>query len=88
VSATHYPADAWGGEWVYGGGAPSSALAPSTAHLIQAQWDDTEIPDQRFCHAKSSKTDSQCRAFPRKGTAYCVFHTEAPVDEPDPGADS
>lgn len=77
MSAERYPADAWGGTQVdayAGGAAPTRALCPPTAHLTQAQWDDTEIPDQQFCMSTSSTTNMQCRAYKANGTEHCVFH--------------
>lgn len=80
MSVHHYPADSWGGTQVdayVAGGAPRSALAPSSAQPVQAQWDDTEIPDERFCAATSSKTQMQCKVYHVKGSPYCWFHQGA-----------
>lgn len=88
MTAQHYPADAWGGTTVHVGAAPSSALAPSTAHLTQASWDDTEIPDQQFCMSISSKTNMQCRAYKVKGEEHCTFHLRAIKKARDSGAES
>ena len=77
MSAHHYHAHAWGGTQVdaYAGGrAPASALAPSSAEPVQAQWDDTEIPEENFCASISSRTNCQCRAYKVKGEQHCHFH--------------
>ena len=94
MTANRYYADAWGGAQVdeymaakVGGSAPKSALCPSTAHLTQSQWDDTEIPDQQFCMSTSSKTNMQCRAYKVKNEEHCTFHLKRIKRESSDGAE-
>lgn len=90
MSATAYPADAWGGvqaDAYSGGSASPRALHPSSAQWSEAVWDDTEIPDQQFCMSTSSKTEMQCRAYKVKGEEHCVFHLKAIKRAADDGAE-
>lgn len=87
MTASHYHAHSWGGVQAdahAGGAASTRALAPSTAQLVQAQWDDTEIPDERYCKATSKRTNCQCRAYPMVGENYCTFHMKS-IDQENAG---
>ena len=87
--SAHYPAHAWGGIQVdayINGAAPSSTLAPTGAVAVGGAWDEAEVLDERFCQSISMKTEKQCRAYPKKGSAHCIYHS--PRVSADDGANS
>lgn len=89
-----YSAHAWGGvqaDAYDAKGNPQTSIAPSSAEPVQAPYDGTEIPDEHRCQSISDKTGVQCKAWPKRGEAHCIYHlhrVRKAQEGADDGADS
>jgi hypothetical protein len=76
VTAGTYPAVAYGGVSVYGGGAAQSSIAPGAQLVMGGGLDYDPGPEEGRCHHRKVD-DTYCGRFPKKGSMYCPLHKTA-----------